>query len=332
MEYVVGTKVKTHSLRAAEHKYNGLAGTVIGAVTVNRSGARRVLVRLLLPEGKMKSMLLHLRNLTMNTDADGGSTESQFNNCVAKDRDSASIKQCINAEVDSNPPDQRGFFPMYAASQNGHTAGVRYCGATPAHMAAQNGDEATIRALAELGADLNMPMYCGATPACMAACKGHEETIRVLAELGADINKPMNDGATPAHMAVCKGHEATIRVLAELGADLNTPDVHGATPAHKAAQNGHASVIRTLYKLGAEMKPTSGTPSIAELAQRGNHTDALQVIEEVLCALDKRAACQYCGSVSKRRKVCTGCEKAWYCSVRCQKQDRKEHKPHCLLR
>ena len=94
-----------------------------------------------------------------------------------------------------------------------------------------------VRALAELGVDVETPENNGATPAWAAAQNGHLEVLRLLAELGANVNTPMNDGFTPACIAAWKGHVEVLRLLAELGADVETPDNDGATPAYIAAEN-----------------------------------------------------------------------------------------------
>ena len=58
-----------------------------------------------------------------------------------------------------------------------------------------------LRALIELGADVNMAMDNGATPLFIAAQVGHEAVVRALIELGADVNKARHDGMTPLFMA-----------------------------------------------------------------------------------------------------------------------------------
>ena len=41
--------------------------------------------------------------------------------------------------------------------------------------------------------------------------------MRALAELGADLNTPDDNGATPAYIAAHNGHVASIGALAEVG-------------------------------------------------------------------------------------------------------------------
>ena len=55
-------------------------------------------------------------------------------------------------------------------------------GYTPLHAAAQNGDEATIRALLYGGADLTLRSDDGKTPLDLALHAGHGEAAKLLQE------------------------------------------------------------------------------------------------------------------------------------------------------
>ncbi len=58
----------------------------------------------------------------------------------------------------------------------------------------------------------------GATPLWIAAHNGHETVVRALIELGADVNKAMDDGWTPLYIADREGHETIVQILTEAGA------------------------------------------------------------------------------------------------------------------
>jgi ankyrin repeat protein len=195
-------------------------------------------------------------------------------------------------------------------------------------MAVKNGRVDAIKALAELGADVNAPYPAGLTPVHVATRYGYEEAIKALAELGVDVNKRDSDGCTPVLVAVLFGHVGVIKALAELGADVNTPNQTGITPVLAAAHFGHVGAIKLLYKLGADMKPTSFVSSITEVAQEDNRTEALQLIVKIHNKLINE--CEFCGCSSKRLKVCSKCEKVRYCSRECQVQDYKTHKNECI--
>ena len=54
-----------------------------------------------------------------------------------------------------------------------------------------------------------------------AAQNGHEAMVRALIELGADVNKGKDNGWTPLHIAAQQGHEAIVRAIVEAGAEVN---------------------------------------------------------------------------------------------------------------
>ena len=74
--------------------------------------------------------------------------------------------------------------------------------------------------------------------------------MRALIELGADVNKRRDNGVTPLSIAALEGHEAVVRALLELGADLNETEDNGGRPLYMAAQNGHEAVVRMLIEAG----------------------------------------------------------------------------------
>ena len=58
-------------------------------------------------------------------------------------------------------------------------------------------------------------------PLLIAAQQGYEAIVWALIELGAHVNKATDDGVTPLFIAAQDGHEAVVRALIELGADVN---------------------------------------------------------------------------------------------------------------
>jgi hypothetical protein len=77
----------------------------------------------------------------------------------------------------------------------------------------------------------------------IAATGGHVAVVRALIEIGIDVNKAGGDGARPLYIAAQQGHEAVVRALIEAGADVNTATGNGMTPLCFAAQKGHAVLI-----------------------------------------------------------------------------------------
>jgi len=145
-----------------------------------------------------------------------------------------------------------------------------------------------VRLLSELGADVNIAMKDGATPAHVASQNGHAEVARLLCERGADVNIAKDDGATPAHNASWNGHAEVMRLLCELGADVNIATNTGVTPAHIASRNGHAEVARLLCELGADLNSltTHGLSPLASACLRGS-----AMVVRILCIYGAARVC-----------------------------------------
>jgi ankyrin repeat protein len=75
--------------------------------------------------------------------------------------------------------------------------------------------------------------------------------VRALMDLGADINKATDNGATALYIGAENGHEAVMRALMELAADVNKARDNGGTPLLIAAQVGHEAIVRALIEAGA---------------------------------------------------------------------------------
>ena len=85
-----------------------------------------------------------------------------------------------------------------------------------------------------------------------AVWDGHADKVRALAELGVDVETPGNNGGTPAFIAAQEGHVEVVRLLAELGANVETPDNNGFTPAYAAAENGQMEVVKLLDEIAED--------------------------------------------------------------------------------
>jgi ankyrin repeat protein len=92
----------------------------------------------------------------------------------------------------------------------------------PIHMAAERGQPKSVRALARLGADVNLHSK-GTLPAYWAATMRHVETVKVLVEVGAEalMNCGMETKITALQLAACQGKLDARRLLAQCGANVD---------------------------------------------------------------------------------------------------------------
>lgn len=84
---------------------------------------------------------------------------------------------------------------------------------------ARAGDTETSRAYVDAEVPANLTNSKGDTLLMLAAYHGHAATVRMLAELGADPGRADDRGQTPLAGAVFKKESAVVRALLDAGAD-----------------------------------------------------------------------------------------------------------------
>jgi ankyrin repeat protein len=84
-------------------------------------------------------------------------------------------------------------------------------GATPLHVAAQEGNDAVARLLLARNAAVDKADEAGTTPLHIAALNGHEAMARLLLEHNAAVDQPANNGATPGRHSSSRRRTATRR-------------------------------------------------------------------------------------------------------------------------
>ena len=131
-------------------------------------------------------------------------------------------------------------------------------GSAPLDLAISFSDDpAVIRALAELGADLDAPDSLGWPPMHRAICCGVDSNmdfVEILVNAGADLESRDNDGDTPLHFAAENtDNPALIEFLIKSGADQHSRNEFEFTPLHSAASGGNTAIVDYLVKLGVDV-------------------------------------------------------------------------------
>jgi ankyrin repeat protein len=125
---------------------------------------------------------------------------------------------------------------------------------TSLHVAAEEGNAETCRALVQAGAEVNATLLVqSTTPLHLAAAHGHADACRVLVNAGAKLEAIESHRDTPLHMAANNGHASAMAVLVEAGADVNTVSTRQTSPLHGAAQSGYADACKLLVDAGADV-------------------------------------------------------------------------------
>ena len=122
------------------------------------------------------------------------------------------------------------------------------------HAAAQRGDVAGIRRLAQQRVPLDARDPHGRTPLHVATFARQREAVRALMQAGAKHELLENDRYDAVTIASVADDEETLRVLLSLGASAKlTTSRYDGTALIAAAHLGHDGVVRQLIAAGAPL-------------------------------------------------------------------------------
>jgi len=144
---------------------------------------------------------------------------------------------------------------------------------------------------AQLTEHINLFSYSGGSAVMFAAAGGHSEAMKALIELGADVNAiaqatpeyleklavmiqegtvqdddPHVDGVTAAHVAAQGGHLESVNILIDAKADVTILDDEDRTPLLLAVKGNYGEVASVLVEGGAD----PNTPYIDEDGESHN--------------------------------------------------------------
>jgi ankyrin repeat protein len=162
----------------------------------------------------------------------------------------------------------KGFFPLYAASEQGHEeviealvaggadlnqVGGKYS-VSSLYIAAQYDQPSAIAALVRAGANVNLANSGGFTPLACAAFHGRREALVALLVARAAVNIADNEGASPLYNAAQNGHVEILKLLIKAKGDVNQCDkVVGASPLMAASRLGFVEAVELLLLNGADV-------------------------------------------------------------------------------
>jgi ankyrin len=134
---------------------------------------------------------------------------------------------------------------------------VKPNGGTALCSACQSNQVASVKALLEANANVNLGMIDGTTPLHFAALHS-SEILELLLQKGADVNVSTTsadlEGATPLHIASEFGQLKWVRLLIQKNANVNALMLNGRTPIVHACKEGQAEIVRTLLEAGADLR------------------------------------------------------------------------------
>ncbi|CAG5096951.1 Similar to ANK3: Ankyrin-3 (Homo sapiens) [Cotesia congregata] len=122
---------------------------------------------------------------------------------------------------------------------------------TVLHLAARNGNKATLEILLKEGADVQARNEDGETPLHIAVTKGNIEAVELLVQHGADVHSvspKWETGFTLLHQAIVNNKKEIVNILISGGADINSDS--WMLPIHYAALNDCGEIIKILLDNG----------------------------------------------------------------------------------
>lgn len=128
----------------------------------------------------------------------------------------------------------------------------------------KNGSTTIVKALLELGADVDTRFDDGRTALMYAASVGNTSLMQTLLRAGADINAQRENGFTPLLDAIFNGHIDAVQNLVKAGADLQVKTSRGSTAEHWANARGFHEISQLLKD--AERARKNALVPIAEAA------------------------------------------------------------------
>ncbi|CAG9984884.1 unnamed protein product [Clonostachys byssicola] len=167
-----------------------------------------------------------------------------------RDTSRDSLKQLLSAARSGNLDSITSLFEKERVSVNS----VDEDGYTALLFASEAGQDAAVKLLIELGAEIEAKNNSGEACLWLAAHYGHDMVVQTLLESGADPNSADELGQTPISAAAEGGHVQAVSSLLARDADIEIKTCHGKNVLMFAAESGSDAVIRTLlsHKEGAK--------------------------------------------------------------------------------
>ncbi|KAI4103484.1 MAG: hypothetical protein LQ339_004209 [Xanthoria mediterranea] len=156
-------------------------------------------------------------------------------------------------------------------------------GNTPLAWASARGDHRSVVLLLEHGASLHIANDLDSQPIHLAAQTGNITTVRALVQVGADVNAVVRrTHMTPIHYAAeYQDNYEQILGLIDLGAQIDGRDYMSWTPLHWASWRGHLSSLKALLQYGADVNSSTadGNASIMLAVANNSHECVRELIE-----------------------------------------------------
>jgi len=147
-----------------------------------------------------------------------------------------------------------------------------------------------IRVLVGAKADIEAKDQWGSRPLIRASKAGRPDALKALIELGAQVNSQQNDKFSGIQWAAHNNHSACVKILLDNNADTEILSSSDYTALLRASQAGNVAPTKLLVeaKCNIEHTDTAGYTALMRAAQYG-HPAVVQLLVEKGANIDAQA-------------------------------------------
>ena len=199
----------------------------------------------------------------------------------------------LQAGMDRNAQDGRGYTALIQASENGRKEVVRALlqegvktdlttkdGNTAVILAAGNDQAECVRLLIEANADVNLKNSKNWTALMKSVYQGHLKTTDVMLKTSRDALQKDDQLARALMVAALLGHQQIAKSLLDAGAPVNKSIEKNQTALMYAASTGKKDMTQLLLLRGADPSMVNADGSTASiLALQKGHADVAKMID-----------------------------------------------------
>lgn len=220
--------------------------------------------------------------------------ESPIGNHYLSGKGSSKIARLLSDEEALH----KGQSPLHIAAEAGDESSLRLLlnngediesrderGWTPLHNAAFNGRVLQVRLLLEHGAIIDAEDVSERSSLMLAADKGHADVVKELLQHGANVNLSRRNALSPLNRALMGDHTNTVKILLDAGANPTGRDQFGYAPLFMASKD--VQLVDLLIAAGAEpAEYLNGGTTILHLAARAGNLSLLERLLALGVAVD----------------------------------------------
>lgn len=157
--------------------------------------------------------------------------------------------------------------------------------------AAKNGDLAAVRVGLqdqEIRENINQGNSYQQTALALASASGNESTVEALLDAGANANLASVNGVTPLHSGVRSSSQSIISKLIGRNVNVNAQTRGGSTALHYAARGGKQAITEQLIAANADVKKQNNNGNTALHVAAWNGSQG--VVEKLVDSVPEAAA------------------------------------------